>query len=194
MKPGFYVVAISSVYSFTTRFYKGFRGIFRADTILIVNSIQTCLLYKGRRESEEVNEMPNLLRWFVDLAKEMDRGMSTMRGGGKPEISREPEVLIGESGVLVRMRMAGVGPEDVDLTISNKGALTVSGIIRPDSDGEKIYNLEDLNFEAFRKVVNLPVGYENAEGRATFKDGILEVSIEKSESEEEVRQLRIENS
>jgi HSP20 family molecular chaperone IbpA len=89
---------------------------------------------------------------------------------------------------------AGVGPEDVDLTISNKGALTVSGIIRPDSDGEKIYNLEDLNFEAFRKVVNLPVGYENAEGRATFKDGILEVSIEKSESEEEVRQLRIENS
>ncbi len=138
--------------------------------------------------------MPNLLRWVVDLAKEMDRGMSVMRGG-KPEVSREPELLIGESGVLVRMRMDGVAPEDVDLTISNKGALTVSGIIRPDNDGEKIYNLEDLgSIETFRKVVNLPVGYENGEGRATFKDGILEVSVEKSESEEEVRQLRIENS
>ncbi|MBA2691812.1 MAG: Hsp20/alpha crystallin family protein [Rubrobacter sp.] len=142
--------------------------------------------------------MPNLLRWFVDLAKEMDRGMSTMRGGGKPEVSREPEILIGESGVLVRMRMAGVGPEDVDLTISNKGALTISGIIRPDSDGEKIYNLEDLDFETFRKVVNLPVGYESGDAKATFQNGVLEVSIEKSESEAEAeaeaRQLRIERN
>ncbi len=138
--------------------------------------------------------MPNLLRWVVDLAKEMDRGMGVMRGG-KPEVSREPELLMGESGVLVRMRMAGVGPEDVDLMISDTGALTISGIIRPNTDGEKIYNLEDLDgIETFRKVVNLPVGYESGEARATFKNGVLEVSVEKSESEAEARQLRIERN
>ncbi len=138
--------------------------------------------------------MPNLLRWFVDLAKEIDRGMSTMRGGELEKVSCEPEVLMGGSGVLVRMKLAGVAPEDVDLTLSSRGALTVSGVVRPDSDGEKIYNLEDLDFETFRKVVNLPVGYESGEATATFKGGTLEVSVEKSESEEEVRQLRIENS
>lgn len=140
--------------------------------------------------------MPRLLRWFVDLAREMDRGMSMMRGGesGKKG-SREPEILMGESGVLVRMELAGISPEDVDLTISNKGALTISGIIRSDSVDEKAYNLEDLDdIETFREVVNLPVGYESGEARAKFKDGTLEVSVEKSESEEEVRQLRIENN
>lgn len=139
--------------------------------------------------------MPNLLRWFVDLAKEMDRGMSVMRGG-KPEVSREPELLIGESGVLVRMRLSGVGPEDVDLTISDAGALTISGIIRPeDSFDEKAYNLEDLGaVETFREVVNLPVGYEGGEAKAILKSGVLEVSVEKSEAEAEARQLRIEKN
>jgi len=145
--------------------------------------------------SKEVNEMPNLFRWFVDLAKEMDRGMSVMRGG-KPEISREPEVLIEESGVLVRMRLVGVDPEDVDLMISDAGALTISGIIRPENPAdEKSYNLEDLGaVETFRKVVNLPVGYESGEAKATFTSGVLEVAIEKSESEAKARQLRIERN
>lgn len=140
--------------------------------------------------------MPNLIRWFVDLAKEMDRGMSMMRGGGKPDISSEPEVLIEESGVLVRMRMAGVDPSDVDLMISDTGSLTISGIIRPENPAdEKSYNLEDLGaFETFRKVVNLPVGYESGEAKATLKASVLEIAIEKSETEAEARQLRIEKN
>jgi HSP20 family molecular chaperone IbpA len=139
--------------------------------------------------------MPNLLRWFVDLAREMDRGMSVMRGGESGASGRrEPKVLMGDSGVVVRMKLVGVSPEDVDVVISESGTLTISGLIRPDSDGEKIYNLEDLDLETFREVVNLPVGYESGEARARFARDVLEVFVEKSEAEAETRQLRIEKS
>lgn len=138
--------------------------------------------------------MPKLLKWFVDLAKEIDRGMSLMRGG-EPEkkVSREAEVRVTDSGVLIRMNLSGVAPEDVDLTISNRGVLTVSGILRPVSADEKVFSLEDLDFDGFREVVNLPTGYENGEARATFNGEVLEIAVEKSESEEGIRQFRIEN-
>lgn len=200
MKPGFYIVTSSSVYLFTNRSHKDFRGEFRADTISLKVSIQTCLPYKGGRESEEVSEMPNVLRWFVDLAKEMDRGMSTMRGGDPEKMLRKnarPEVGVSESGsgAVVRINLNGVAPEDVDLTLSNRGVLIVSGVLRTSSPDEKTYNLEDLeNFETFREVVKLPAGSESGDARAAFKDGALEISFQKSASEEELTHLRIENS
>lgn len=141
--------------------------------------------------------MPNLLKWFVDLAKEMDRGMSKMRGGEPEKTLRKnarPEVKVSESGsgAVIRIYLNGVDPADVDLTISNRGVLIVSGVIRTSPMDEKTYNLEDL--ETFREVVDLPAGYGNADARAKIADGVLEISLDKSISEEELRQLRIENS
>ncbi|MGH3087594.1 MAG: Hsp20/alpha crystallin family protein [Rubrobacteraceae bacterium] len=144
--------------------------------------------------------MPNLLRWFVDLAKEVDRGMSKMRGGELEEMLRKnarPEARVSETanGAIITIELNGVDPEDVDLAISSRGVLTVSGIIRSKFESDESYGLEDLgDLETFREVVKLPSGCENGEARATFKDGVLEISLEKSESEEEVRQLPIEKS
>jgi HSP20 family molecular chaperone IbpA len=201
MKRTFYAVTISSVCSFTNLFNSGFRTEIRADTISLKASIQTCLLDKGKRKSEEVNEMSGLLRWFLDLAREMDRGMSTMRGGQPEKMLRRnarPEAKVVELGhgvVAVRVYLNGVAPEDLDLTFSNRGVIIISGIMRHESADEKAYNLEDLeNFETFREVVELPAGYANADTRAKLADGVLEISLEKSEANEELRQLRIEKN
>lgn len=147
---------------------------------------------------EEVNGTASFLRWVVDLKEELDRGRSRMRGTEPTKVSRKeavrPEVERTGSVVTVKMDLPGVAPDDVDLTLSRRETLVVSGIVRPASVEAPLYGLEDLGYDAFREVVELPASHGTGEARATFEDGVLEVSLGGGESDEEARRFRIEES
>ena len=81
---------------------------------------------------------------------------------------------------MIRIELAGVDPQDVDLHFAN-GVLTVSGTRNgdfgtSDSDEPKFYVRERF-YGAFRRSVTLPEGTQRSQIQAAFEDGLVEIVI-----------------
>lgn len=107
---------------------------------------------------------PSLSRWF-DTAFS---GGDTM----KVEEFREGDALV------VRAELPGIDPEkDVDVTVSN-GMLRIHGERREETKSEdKGGYRSEFRYGAFTRVLPLPAGAGEADVKATYVDGILEVRV-----------------
>ena len=92
-------------------------------------------------------------------------------------LSREPLTDIIERGdtVSVTIEMPGVEKEDIDLDI----------------DGRKMTVKVDNPNRRYHKVIDLPCGVEEESVRATFRNGVLDVTLTKTE-ESKSRKITIE--
>jgi HSP20 family protein len=100
-------------------------------------------------------------------------------------------VWTSEDGLVVDAELPGVNPDDVDISVMGD-ELTISGKIntKPQQDGEALHRQERPSGE-FSRTLQLPFR-ANAEGvKAAFKDGILRISIPRSE-EEKPKKITIE--
>lgn len=86
-----------------------------------------------------------------------------------------------KDNLVVKSTIAGVRPEDIDVTV-NDNVLTISGErTQQDEVREKDYYLQECYWGEFSRSVELPEEFD-AEGiSAEIKDGILTVVIPKSE-------------
>lgn len=100
---------------------------------------------------------------------------------GRPSNEWMPRVDVfeRENDLIIRTEVAGVSPDDIDLTIEGN-ALTIKG-------GRKLVNEENKDnfhrkeiFEgSFERTILLPEGVDPDAVTATTKNGILEVSVPK---------------
>ncbi len=87
-----------------------------------------------------------------------------------------------EQAIRVRAELAGVSKDDVTLTLED-GVLTISGEKRTDRETkEKSYHLVERSFGSFTRAVQLPSGVDFTEASAEFADGVLTVTLPKSEA------------
>ncbi len=86
-----------------------------------------------------------------------------------------------KDNLVVKSTIAGVRPEDIDVTV-NDNVLTVSGErIQQDEVKERDYYLQECYWGEFSRSVEIPEDFD-AEGiSAEIKDGILTIVIPKSE-------------
>ncbi|MBC7425163.1 MAG: Hsp20/alpha crystallin family protein [Bacteroidia bacterium] len=106
----------------------------------------------------------------------------------KKEFSPKAELIEKEKHFEINMALPGMKKEDVKISIEND-RLIVSGEKKSfeSVEGEKVH-FSELNYGAFNRQFNL--GKVNRTGiEATFNDGILTVSLPKSE---EAQSLNIE--
>jgi HSP20 family molecular chaperone IbpA len=114
--------------------------------------------------------MGNPLRWFVELMREIDRGLGEMRnlsslqGTGEDFVTGrvwepEAEVLYGENGkVALRVELPDVEPSGVDVGARAASVVTVSGI---------------GNRGTFFRQLVLPYEVYGGKARAEIGDGVL---------------------
>lgn len=84
-----------------------------------------------------------------------------------------------QDGVLViRAEIPGIDPEkDVDLTVS-EGMLHISVERREEEAVEgELYVRKELHYGSFQRSLPLPEGVSEADVKAAYKDGILEIRI-----------------
>lgn len=129
--------------------------------------------------------------------EEMDRMMDQMvegffprtwwrpRGFMRPEIgageARVPNVDVVERDdeVLVRAELPGVEKKDIDISVSDS-SLTISA--QPhiaEEEGEYYYC--EIGATPFTRSVRLPVEVDSDKAKASFKDGLLELHLPKTE-------------
>ncbi len=133
----------------------------------------------------------SLIRWdpFDDLAslrESMDKLFEeffTRRPRGQVLMTWQPavEVFETDNDVVVRAELPGIDPKHVDIAVTND-TLTIKGEARAEQEDKgRNYYRRELHYGSFTRALALPDGVNGAQATASYKNGILEIRVRKSE-------------
>lgn len=139
-----------------------------------------------RYQSPEMSTWPSIDRW-ASLRDEMNSlfdlptmGNFTRRAqlfsGWTPAL----DLYQNDDNVIAVVELPGMRKEDIDISLHD-GMLTIAGERQSESgDGEKAERTERFSGK-FRRSVSLPTRVDAGKVSATYKDGVLTVTLPKSE-------------
>lgn len=82
--------------------------------------------------------------------------------------------------VVIKAPIAGVSPDNIDIAI-NDDVVTIKGERKSEKEiKQEDYYCQECYWGAFSRSVILPVGVASEKAKASFKDGILTVSLPKA--------------
>lgn len=106
--------------------------------------------------------------------------------GSLEDIEPKIEVIENKKAVSVVAELPGIKEDDIDLTISQDGYLTISGEKRHAKESESDDNyFSEISYGMFKRTVPLPWDLDFQAADANYDDGILSVSIPKSQNEKQ---------
>jgi HSP20 family protein len=133
--------------------------------------------------------MRDLTRWdpmsdFVSLRQAMD---SLLQDSFVRPIWREAErtvrppldVYSTDNAIVILAALPGVKPEDVDVTVEGD-TVTIRGEFKPPIENVD-YAVQERAYGPFRRVVTLNVPVQADKAEASFKDGVLTLTLPKAE-------------
>ncbi|PJE57575.1 MAG: hypothetical protein COU82_00970 [Candidatus Portnoybacteria bacterium CG10_big_fil_rev_8_21_14_0_10_38_18] len=86
-----------------------------------------------------------------------------------------------ESEVVIKSTIAGVNPEDIDISITNDMVTIRGKRVKDEKITAEDYYYQELYWGAFSRSVILPVEVDADRAKATIKNGILTIRLPKSE-------------
>lgn len=121
------------------------------------------------RMQEEMN------RFFDDFFGEQRRGLA--EGAWLPAV----DVSETDSELMVRAELPGMSHEDIEINVQDN-ILTLKGEKKQEKKEEKenFHRLE-RSYGSFSRSFSLPAGVKPDDIKATFKDGVLQVTLPKAE-------------
>lgn len=124
------------------------------------------------REIEEMNK-----RFWPELAL---RDLTT---GEEMEWAPRLDVTETEKNVEVKAELPGMERKDIDITL-DRGLLVIKGEKREEKEEkDRYYHRVERRYGTFCRSVQLPAEVKEEKIEATFKDGVLTVTLPKIESE-----------
>lgn len=83
--------------------------------------------------------------------------------------------------VVIKAALPGLKPEDISVEVVDE-TLTIKGEVKAEEEIKKEdYLYQERRYGSFSRSVNLPSGLKPEEAEATLEDGILTITIPKSE-------------
>lgn len=102
-------------------------------------------------------------------------------GNGKHEVIPALDLYTTPEEVVAKIALPGVDPAAVDVTIADD-TVTVSGSFREEKEStEGGFVHRELNRGEFSRVFTLPAAVDAEAARAVFKDGLLTLTLPKTE-------------
>jgi HSP20 family protein len=135
----------------------------------------------------------NIMRWDpFDERKALRRSMdrlfddvfATRRPGrGIPALDWEPavEMFETEQAVVVRAELPNIDPKQVEITVTNDTITLRGQTTHEEEDKSRNYYRSEFRYGEFSRTLPLATEVKSAEAKATYKDGVLEVTLPKSE-------------
>jgi HSP20 family protein len=125
-------------------------------------------------------------RELVSLRDDMDRLFRSFFGGPIEEVEGfwAPTVDIEEDNdnYFVKAEIPGIKKEDVKISVRGN-TLSVSGERKQESETkEKTFHRIERSYGRFMRTITLPSDVDPNKVKATYKDGILTISLPKPES------------
>jgi HSP20 family protein len=87
------------------------------------------------------------------------------------------DVYVGEGGLVVKVELAGMRREDLELVIEGN-RVRIAGY-RPDGcrAAKCKFIIMEINYGAFETVIELPKGYDATQARAAYQNGFLRIDV-----------------
>ncbi len=130
-----------------------------------------------------------LSRWdpfreMMTMRRAMDRLIDsslTDETTSTPEWGLPLDVVENENGYVVKASLPGIKPEDLNITY-DQGMLTISGEIKDESDKQQgQYHMRERRFGTFSRTISLPSTVKPEDIQANYQDGVLTLTLPKSE-------------
>jgi len=134
----------------------------------------------------------SLIRWdpFDDLAslresmdKLFEEFFTRRPDRGRAPVVWQPAIEAYETDgdVVVRAELPGIDPKQVEISVT-EDTLTVKGEARTEQEEKKRnYYRRELRYGSFVRSIALPSGVQGDKAAASYKNGILEIKVPKSE-------------
>ncbi len=91
------------------------------------------------------------------------------------------DVFQTDTDIVIKAPVAGVSPEDIDITIT-EDVITIKGTRKEDPDiPAEAYYTQECYYGPFSRSIILPIPVVSEQADATFKNGVLQIVIPKSE-------------
>ena len=143
----------------------------------------------------------NPFRGLVDTISEMNRTRERWMTGPETGEDRQrthmtawvptTDIFASNEDLVIRVELAGVRPVDVDVALSS-GVLTISGERRSDLDDEEVsYYVRERFYGVFRRTITLPEGIDESKISASFKNGMLQISVQGGAAAAEPRRIHV---
>jgi HSP20 family protein len=141
-----------------------------------------------------------LMKWepsegLATLQREVNRLFESFFDGspwraGEAMTAPAVEVADTKEAVVVKVQVPGVSKEQIQIAVS-EGALTIKGETKEEEKKEeKNYIRREFRYGAFTRTIPLPAGAQAEKATAQLKDGVLEITVPKSE-EARVKEIPI---
>ena len=117
-------------------------------------------------------EFPDLSRWEMpDLFRVFDRASA-------PEGRIRVEEEIRDNAMVIRAELPGIDPEkDVDISVSD-GMLLIKAERRSETKEESEGRVRsEFRYGSYTRTLPMPKGASEDDVKATYKDGILEITV-----------------
>lgn len=127
--------------------------------------------------------------YFFDMLEDLWRKPFGTFGNFPFEGEEYPSMNIGESDdmLTVSAELPGVGPDDIEVTVS-QGRLTIKGEKKFEDEEKKgDYHRIERSYGSFQRTVTLPSDVDEQNISATFKDGVLNLTMPKSTASKVVK-------
>lgn len=145
--------------------------------------VKTEEIPQGNEESkEEVLEIKNegILATKVFGGEEEKKEKNWFETEGQLTV----DVFQNDKELVVHSAIAGVKPEDIDITIEN-GVISIKGMRpKPKESQEPDYFYQECYWGKFSREIVIPLDADPAKAQATLKDGILCLRIPKAEKKQ----------
>ena len=116
-----------------------------------------------------------------------ERPTEWLRGEWVPSL----DVSETKDKVVVKAEAPGIDPKEIDISLSN-GILTLKGEKKKErEEKDESYHLIERSYGSFSRSVRLPAEVQEDQVKASYKDGILTITLPKTERARE-RSIKIE--
>jgi HSP20 family protein len=127
-----------------------------------------------KRGNREVWPFPGFGRFFDDMLTGWPVTASrTLRPA--------TDVVEDADSITVKVELPGIPKDDVNIMFED-GVLTITGEKKTDrEEKDRNFHLIERSFGSFQRALTLPNGVEADKAKASFEDGVLIISIPKTE-------------
>lgn len=147
----------------------------------------------ARREEQQPMDV-----WRQEMDRWFDRwfggfGLAPFEGQWEGFMPRV-DVTETDNEIQVSAELPGIDPQHVDVSVSHD-VLTISGEKREErEEKEKNYYRTERSYGSFRRSVQLPMEVDTNRADATFKNGLLTVTIPKTEQARERKKVEVKTA
>lgn len=145
-----------------------------------------------RGRDNDTHPLLSLHREVNRLFDDLFRGFGVPALGGLDHTAGWPHVELGETGKEIRVtaELPGLDEKDVEITVED-GALTLRGEKRSEVE-DKDRGYTERSYGRFERRIGLPQGIDRDNANATFRNGVLTVTLPKMEAaNENVRRIPV---